>query len=581
MELLRKLNKLLSKSQRKEYLILLILTFIGMLLEAMGLGILIPTISAILDPEFVDKLTASSESLHFLKSYESNEVVFVFLSLIIFIYLIKTAFLTFLLHRQNKYIFGIIDEISQLLYRKYLYLPYSSYLQKNTSEVSKNIMVETLVFSRYLMALMNVFNEALLLFTIVITLIFIEPLGVLSTALVLGSLGILFFKLTSARSHRYGSEREKYDNTLTKIIMEGYGGLKELTLLGRQKFFTLEFNKNSSAKKVIAAIQVTLTQVPRLFIELFAVLTLIGLIFIMFIQNMEVYQMIARIGVFIAAIFRMIPSYSKITAAIQNLKYNRVSVDLIHKEITSAEAESKDTNNPINIKNKIEVNKVSFSYGSEEPEILSDISLTIEKGLTIGLIGQSGSGKSTLVDLICGLLKPSKGEILIDNTSIEKHLGAWQQKIGYVSQNVFLLDNTITSNIALGVPEDEIDYKRINKVIEEAQLEKYIASLPKGLKTTVGERGLQVSGGQKQRLGLARALYHNPEVLILDETTSALDSTTEQNILNTISNLKKDKTIIFISHSESFLNICDKIYKVENNRITHIDVNLVRTKSKK
>jgi len=218
-------------------------------------------------------------------------------------------------------------------------------------------------------------------------------------------------------------------------------------------------------------------------------------------------------------------------------------------------------------KSKIKIKNLKYKYSEKLNYILNNINLNISKGEFIGIIGSSGSGKSTLVDLLMGLLTPSSGEICIDNININDDKSSWQRKIGYVPQNIFLIDDSIKNNIAFGIEGDKIDELKLNKAIEESQLKAFINSLEIGFETKVGERGAQISGGQLQRIGIARALYNDPEILILDESTASLDTLTENGIMDSINKLKGEKTIIMISHRFSSLKDCDKIYEIRDGKI--------------
>jgi len=261
----------------------------------------------------------------------------------------------------------------------------------------------------------------------------------------------------------------------------------------------------------------------------------------------------------------MIPSLNRIIAAAQSMKYYLPSVDIIYKEIESC-VEINNNKNSIetfNFLNQIEFKKVSFSF-KHGVSVLKDVDLIIRKGETIGIIGESGSGKSTLVDLILGLHTPNSGEIIVDGVSNIQFKQSWRNQIGYVSQSIYLMDDTIESNIAFGVSEREINNNQMEKVLKQVQLFEFVKNLELGVKTKVGERGVQLSGGQRQRIGIARALYNDPHLLILDEATSALDSETEKEVMESINNLKSDKTIIMIAHRISTLAGCDFVIDLNN-----------------
>lgn len=571
--ILSKIIQILSPRQKRVYLVLILLTLFGMAMESLGLGVLIPAISLIIQTDFFDILV-SDYGVTFLSdlSYK-NGVVFV-LFLLGFIYLIKTIFLTYLLDKQNKFVFGLHAYFSKTLYTKYLNQSHAFFLQTNTSEVIKNIMVEVKLLSKYFISLMHLFNEGLLLITVFCTLVFIEPIGIISIGFLFSIFGYLFFKVTNKRVNIYGQKRKEYDATISKLILEGYGGSKEIKLLGRNSFFTDQFNRLNDQKKIVTANQSTLAQLPRLYIELLAVLCVFGLVGIMLLQEQQTAEIISKVGVFVVAIFRIIPSYSKISASLQNVKYNKFALDVIHKKLQELDVTVPKDQKSIEFSKAIQLESISFKYATSEEDVLKNINLEIKKGETIGFIGVSGSGKSTLIDLLNGLLTPSKGVIKIDGIPLEKCLKSWQQKIGYVPQQNYLTDSSIAANIAFGLPKDQIDQKKLMNAINMAQLYPLIKTLPEGLNTTIGERGLQISGGQMQRIGIARALYNNPEVLIFDEATSALDESTEKSVLTSISELKKTKTIIVITHRKNALKDCDKVFKLNRGELEEFNAKI-------
>ena len=269
-----------------------------------------------------------------------------------------------------------------------------------------------------------------------------------------------------------------------------------------------------------------------------------------------------------AAAFRMIPSVNRILSSLQQMKYYSSTVNKIHNELTKNKEFRKNNSNlePCLI-SQIDIENLSFRYDPEKNFVLDDINLKIKKGETIGIVGESGSGKSSLVDLVNGLLKPSNGVIKIDGQDIQNNLPQWQKNIGYVGQEIFLLDTTIKKNVAFEFDENKIDEPKVRGVIKVAQLESFVNELPLGINTKVGERGIQLSGGQKQRIGIARALYNDPDFLIFDEATASLDDKTEKEVMKSIYTLKGEKTLIIVAHRTSTLSNCDKVYEINNGKI--------------
>ena len=541
---LKKINFLITKRQRKGLVILTLLLFIGMFLEIFGLGILIPTISIILDPEITDKTPLILPIRNFFSEFSDLSFVFIFLGALVLVYLIKSVFIVFLTHKQNRFLSNIIAYISNNLFTNYMNQSYSFHLNRNASELFKNIQIEIAGLSVFLQSLITLFIEGGFTISVLATLIYIEPIGALSIGLFYGLLSISFFQFTKNNLKTWGKKRQDLDSETTKIALEGLGGIKDLLILGKTSFFTEMFSIRNYMKARVNSNHITISQLPRFYLELLSIIGLVSFIVLLLFQGKDTTSLISILGVFVAATFRMIPSLNRIIGGVQSMKYYRPSLDIIYKElkIDTGPGQAALEKIQFNFQNEIKLENIRFSF-NEDRVILKDINLKIKKGQTIGIIGESGSGKSTLIDLIIGLHKPTSGQILIDGVSGFQIDQQWRKKIGYVSQSIYLIDDTIKNNIALGVQENEIIDLRINELLKQVQLEEFISNLKFGVNTKVGERGVQLSGGQRQRIGIARALYHDPDVIILDEATSALDNETERDLMESFNNLIGVKTI--------------------------------------
>ena len=565
---LKKINFLITKRQRKGLVILTFLLFIGMIFEAFGLGILVPALSVLLNPD----LLQSSEYLISLRDFmpnisTQNFIIFLLLA-IVFVYGIKTIFLVFLTHKQNRFLSNITAYISNKLFSSYLNQPYKFHLNRNASELIKNIQVEINYLYAFLLSLITIVIESTLLVSVLCTLIYIEPLGAISIGVFYGLLSFLFYQLTKKKLKAWGEIRQDLDKDVSKLALEGLGGIKDLLILKRTDFFEDKYSIKNYLKARINSNQGTLTQAPRFFLELISILGLISFIILMLYQNKPIETLMSTVGVFVAATFRMIPSLNRIIASIQSLKFYLPSVDVIHNELSHYYASNDFQKNHVDFKfeSNIKLKDVNFKF-SEDTLVLNSVSLEIKKGEMIGIIGESGSGKSTLIDLIIGLNNPTSGLITIDDKYDISNFENWSSQVGYVPQTIYLSDDSIRNNIAFGLPENQINDTQINNAIEKAQLKSFIESLENGLETRVGERGVQLSGGQRQRIGVARALYNNPEVLILDEATSALDSLTEKELMKSILEFKGKITLIMIAHRLTTLKDCDIIYKMEKGKL--------------
>ena len=565
---LKKINFLITKRQRKGLVILTLLLFVGMVFEVFGLGILIPVLSILLNPEMIESNLAISNVREVFSNFSNQQFLFITLGFIVILYFLKSLFLVFLTHKQNRFLSNTIASISNRLFFNYMNQPYKFHLNRNASDLIKNIQVEIYYFQTFLLSLINIFIEGGFVISVLATLIYIEPIGAISIGVFYGFLSIIFLQFTKKKLNAWGSLRESLDAQVSKVSLEGLGGIKDILILGKTGFFIEEYSKKNYLKARVNANQGTVSQIPRFYLELISIVGLVSFIILLLLQGKDPAILVTILGVFVAATFRMIPSLNRIIAAMQSMKYLMPSVDTIFNEIKNniGKEVNYTSSEKYTFKNHIEFKNIAFGF-TEEQSVLENINLKIKKGQTIGFIGESGSGKSTLVDMIIGLHEPNSGVILIDGIDDFQISQSWRNNIGYVSQTIYLIDDSIVKNIALGIPENEINFNKVNEVLKQVQLEKFINNLELGVKTKVGERGVQLSGGQRQRIGIARALYHDPNILILDEATSALDSETEKEVMESIKNLKGDKTIIMIAHRISTLVDCDEIYKIQNKGI--------------
>ena len=575
---LNKLKKLIPVEKHRQITLLVILLFIGMGFEVLGIGALLPILSAILNPDVLLKNQHISFLFEQLNITDQNQIIKIALGALLSIYVVKSIYLIFLSHFQNRFISNISATLSNNLFSNYLHQPYQFHVNRNSSELIKNFQVEITYLTNYLVSMISLVTEGTLAFSVVITLLFVEPFGTVIVFVFFGVSSLLFHQFTKKKTTKWGKVREEIDAKISKVVLETLTGIKEVILLGKQSFFQKNLQKDNRIKAMMNTKAMTLRQIPRYYLELLSVFSLIFFIFVMLMQEKNVNDVIVTLGVFVAATFRILPSINRILGSLQNIKYYKSSIDLLYREFDNSpdHTSSFDLNlEPSTLKDSILIDHLSFSYPGVEQKVLHQVKFSIAKGTTVGIIGKSGSGKSTLINIIVGLFQPSEGKILIDNEiNISKQLKSWQKSIGYVSQDVFLCDDSILANIAFGETEQTIDYNRIESVLIQSQLSEFIESLPEGYNTKVGERGVQLSGGQRQRIGIARALYTQPSVLVLDEATSALDVNTEQDIMSAIDNLKGQMTIIIVTHRLVTLKNCDEIYSVKDGVVTK-DSNLI------
>ena len=561
----KKISALLPRAQKKALIILSFLLLIGMFFEILGLGILLPILTILLNPGQLSEVLAYVTIVD-LTVFSYNELMVFCLLSLFFIYVFKTLFLVFITYKQNVILENIGISIQNKLFTKQLYQPYKDHLYRDFSGIIKDVHVEVIYYVSFCRSLISCLVEIALVISILATIFYLEPRGALAIGTIFGVLSLIFLRLSKKKLKVWGDTREVLDRKILKTLTDSLSGIKEVKLFHKEAYFLDALKKNNYKKAKIFANYQTLSQIPRFYLELITIIGMVCLILVLFYNGVKTTQIVTLLGVFVAAAFRMIPSINRILSALQNLKYYGATVNKIYDQIIGFDfSKSNKKSKQFAFDKEIKLEDIKFFY--KDKIILNSTNLEIKKGTTVGIVGASGSGKSTLVDLINGLLKPTKGTITVDGIEIDEFIKSWQQTIGYVGQEIFLIDDTVKANIAFGISDQEINMDCIYKALEAAQLSSFIDKLELGIETKVGERGVQLSGGQKQRIGIARALYHNPSVLIFDEATASLDNETEKQVMNSIYNLKQDKTMIIIAHRISTLQDCDQVYEVKNGKI--------------
>lgn len=569
MKTINKINSLLTKKERLHLILISLMIIIGMCLEIIGIGSLLPLLEYISNIESKE-IDIVSKYLGFnLQDVPESDIIKYFLLFIVFVYLIKSVFLSFLSYIQNRFLQNLNASISSNLFNTYLDQSYLFHVERNSSDLSKHIISDVSYFISYSTSIMILVSEISLLFAVILSTLLIEPFGTTVITLFLTFISGVFFLITRTALKKWGKNRELYERNLTKVLFEGLRGIKDLMIFKREGYYKNEFEREKKNITKIVSNFNTINQLPRYFLEFVSILGLVLFIVLMTNRGDNIRSLIPTLGIFVAATFRSIPSVNKILASFQNLKYFSKSVDVLIKQFhLEQKPQKQELISDIHFKKNILIKNLSFKYPGTNKNVLSELNLKIEKGQTIGIVGESGSGKSTLIDLIVGLHKPSNGQILVDNRDLNYSNSTWLNQIGYVPQNVFLSDTTIKENIAFAVEDHLIESDKILNAIRLSQLDNFIKSLPLGVNTRVGESGVQLSGGQRQRIGIARAMYSDPKILVFDEATSSLDDKTEKGIMESIYNLKNDKTIIIISHRITTLDRCDKIYSIKKGMIS-------------
>lgn len=556
-------------------LVLLGLMTVGMVLETLGIGLIVPAIALLTQADGASGSSDLLSAFEKARGFSRTELVSAGMLALLLFYLVRTLYLGFLVWQQMRFAYSVQAQLSTRLFHTYLSQPYTFHLQRNSAQLISHAVTEVNQYAFYgLIPGMLLVSEGLVILGVAALLFVVEPIAATTVVLVFGTCAWAFHRALQGRLTRWGKSRQLHEGMRIQQLQQGLGGIKDAKLLGREHYFLTRYRVHNEQAARLYGYHQTLQNLPRLWLEFLAVLSLVTLVLTMIVQGRDVASILPSIGLFAAAALRLMPSMNRVIGALQSLRYVAAVVDTLYDEmkLRSGGLPQKRPAQPAygGSLTRISLCDVTYTYPAAPQPAVQSVLLDIPSGQTFGIIGSSGSGKSTLIDLILGLLTPTNGRILVDGGDIQNDLTTWQNQIGYVSQSIFLTDDTVRRNIAFGLPDDQIDEAALAKAIKDAQLEEFVSTLPEGLNTMVGERGVRLSGGQRQRIGIARALYKDPPVLVLDEATSALDNTTEADFMRAIDSLHGRKTVIMVAHRLSTVENCDAIVVMHQGAIVSI-----------
>ena len=552
-----KIFKILTYREKIYSFFMAFLMIIAMLFEMLSIGSFLPLIGSLIDENYTSNFFSNLGFEWF--NFSFNQMLIILLIL----FFIKNLYLVFFNIIQTAFINIVSLRVMNSIYSYYLKQSYEFHLNKNSALLIRNIN-ESGVIDSVLLRVLTLINDVIIVFGLIILLILAQPLFTVYTIISVVLIIFIYNFFTKKKIKVWGKQRFDSNFFLTKNLYEGINAFKEIILNNSSNFF---ISKNFRIKKKLLNINFKFKIIeflPKYIIEILGIVIIISLIYFLLKINDEPKNIIPILALYTASAFKIIPSLLKIFSTFQNFNYLNPSLDNIYSQLNDYNnLVTTSSNNKISKKidfhKKIEIKNLFFKF-SEKKILFNNFNILIEKNSFIGVKGDSGTGKSTLLNMLSGLIKPQKGEILVDGVNIFENIQEWRDKLGYVSQSVFLIDESIKKNIAFGVDDNDINYNKLDKAIQNSGLSNYINSLESKENTIVGERGIRISGGQKQRIGLARALYFSPEVLILDEATNSLDKETENNILKELLKIKDKITLIIVSHENEPLKIADKIY---------------------
>ena len=561
----------------KKYLpIIFFLFLLSSIFEIFGLGLLGSFVILILDYNIKEFFLFKYFSNFIDSDLSKNNLIIFNGLLILLIFILKAIFGVIMTFIVSKYVNLKIAEIRVFLLSKFFNMDYQMYLSKHSSDFILSINGHVSRYGVVLQNLIRLTSDAIIFFVILFFLIFLNPIILLNLILVIFIILFIYYKLYLNKLKIYGKNSNSEHKKLIKYITEGIEGLKELKILNVANFFV---NKAKISTSIMSNNEIKLTVIssaPRYLIELLLSIFVVSSTIVAITFNYNLETVIPTLAIFTFASIRILPMIYQFVNSYSLIIFSSDGVEKLYEDyklhsLNKTVQLTKDNKNKElkQFKNLV-ISNVSFRYNNTTKLILNNINFKIIKGDSIGIVGKSGEGKTTFVDVILNLLEIESGEIKYNGANIKNNIQEWRSLIAYLPQNVFLINDSITNNIALGQSNKKIDIEKIKEAIKDARLDDFVDSLPQGLNTFIGERGMRMSGGQKQRLALARAFYFDKEIIILDESTSSLDDVTENEILDKIKIIKNKKTLIVIAHRERTVEHCNTIIKIHNGKLEKI-----------
>lgn len=581
--MLQKISYMFDKKQKRQMAGLAVLILIGGVLETMSVSMMLPVVQVIMDPDSLMTNAYVSGIVKMLHIDSGRQLIILMLGALIILFVIKNAYLLFQTYVQNTFVTRNRNRMISRVMREFLNRPYEEYLGADIPTVFRLTDSDIPNAFELILVMIQMLTEVVVTVFICCALVIVSPAMCLFIVVIFLGMTIMITKVLKPRLNAIGRRNQSIQSRIAKWRIQSIYGLKDVKVLHREEFFVRNYYESGAIGANVARNYAVLNNLPRLLIETVFMAAMLLFIMLYMLRGGDISVLIPQLSAFAVAAVRVMPSASRINTYLSQIAYSQPCLDYLYENLTAEmkvdvngsvtgltkgdQGQTETDRHPLELKDKIVLDHISFTYPNTEKPIFTDAHMEVHKGQSVGIMGPSGAGKSTIVDILLGLLHAQEGTITCDGVNIFDDYASWLGKIGYIPQAIYLIDESIRDNIAFGIDADKIDDKRIWEVLEEAQLKEFVEELPDGLDTTIGDRGVRISGGQRQRLGIARALYHNPEILVFDEATSALDGDTEKAVMDAVNSFHGRKTMVIIAHRLNTIAKCDVIYKVENEKI--------------
>ena len=572
LNLTKKIIKLFDNRDKPQLIFVFLLIFSASIIEMLGVASIMPFIGLLTDPEAFSN-TKYFSYIQSIFSGSKMDIIVITGLLVITLFVLSNLINAFTFWQIVKFSAVQNHRISSLLMSKYLDQDYSYFIKSDVSNISRNILDESCVLSEgIVLPYLQVIAKSLIVVTISILLLLVDYKLFIASILFLLLIYFIIYKNIKALLQRNGAERLKENDKRFKNTHDAFNSIKDVKFYNIEKHYVNLFSNAANKYSFLTAKSILFSHLPKYMIEIVAFGGIFSLVLYLIAVDNSLIGNLPILSVFVLAAYRLLPSMQQIFANLTTIKFNMPVLELLENIIHLPGNEKNIKNNSLSFDKNIKFDNVTFGYEKNKP-IIKNISFTINKGDFIGVVGSTGAGKTTIVDLLLGLYVPTQGAIYIDDKRIDNLNFNLKSLIGYVSQNISLVNDTIVKNIAFGINDNEIDYKLIKEVIGKSQLTDLVNKLDDGIMSSIGDKGVKLSGGQRQRIGIARALYFNPKVLVLDEATNELDVHTEEMIFNNIKEKNPDMTILMITHRLTSLKLCNEVLLLNKSKISRLEIN--------
>jgi ATP-binding cassette, subfamily B, bacterial PglK len=564
-ETIRKALHLIRHERRGRWALLIVMALIASGVEVLGAGLVYLLLALIADPNGGVELPIVGDVRDVL-DVDQNALLLGLAAAMALFFVLRAAIHITQIYLQNRVGQNAGTRLAKRIVGGYLSMPYAFHLTRNSSDLSRNAhqAIRQLV-NQIFIPLITLVAEAVMVIAMLVFLVLIAPAATALAVVVIGTTAVLMLYIVQPRLKKLGRIGHRMERQTLGTLQQSFHGIRDIKVLGREEAFVGMYGEARARLARATYLHATARDLPRTVMEL----ALLGFILAVFAYSVAMEgaaeETLSLLGLFAYAGLRVQPSLQRIIGALNDLKFASAPLDDLSRDLHLIEAVNPGSSQtaPLAFEQEIRLDAVSFRYEGTERDAVQNLSLTVRPGDVVGICGPTGGGKTTLTDLIIGLLEPTSGSVTVDGRNLREHARAWHAALGVVPQMVFLIDDSLRSNIALGLRDDEIDQDAMQEAVDLAQLRTFVDSLPDGLDTLVGERGVRISGGQRQRIAIARALYRRPKVLVFDEGTSALDNTTEQELMNALERLRGSHTILLVAHRLSTVRKADRILLVE------------------